>query len=249
MHTQKLQLLETEMSLAEPVVQPLQLEKTIEKSSAKARGRRLKSLRMMASLSRKCMETRYGVSAGTLQGWEDGRYGGLTRKGAERFLRALKEEGVNCSLEWLLEGRGLGPQVSDRLYELKTAPAGIEIHRSQHEEAAAVRDELLFFRHRHPTAVDMVVLDDGMSPWFHVGDTVAGNARFNAEVEQVIGHDCIVETKNGDVYLRHIERGSHHGCYNLMCKNPDTTALHPMLYDVEISYAAPVIWVRRPEKF
>lgn len=216
------------------------------KNSAEARGLRAKSLRMMAGLSRKNMAAHHDISAGTLQGWEDGRYGGLTRKGAQRFLLAIRQEGIACTLEWILEGTGIGPQVSEHLFHKKFPMASVEMHRDQHE-VNAIRDELSFFGHRHPKAVHCVVLDDGMTPLYHIGDTLAGVARMDAEIEQLIGYDCIVGTQTGDVYVRHLERGAKHGIYDLMCKNPDTSVLYPTLHDMELSYAAPIIWVRRPD--
>src|SRR5687767_7627226 len=92
------------------------IDHTNVKTSPEARGRRLKSLRKMADLSRKAMTLKYQISASTVQAWEEGKSEGLTVKGAQRIIAALKEEGVFCTLEWLLKGEGQSPYLAERIY-------------------------------------------------------------------------------------------------------------------------------------
>src|SRR3990167_804518 len=81
------------------------------KSSPVARGNRLRSLRMMTSLSRKEVYQKFSLSSSTQQSWEDAKAGGLTRKGAKRAVEVFRKAGVRCSEDWLLYGVGAPPQL------------------------------------------------------------------------------------------------------------------------------------------
>jgi HTH-type transcriptional regulator, cell division transcriptional repressor len=219
------------------------------KSSPIARGKRLKSLRMMADLSRKCVEEKYRISAGTLQSWEDGRYGGLTEKGAKRFLHVLQQEGIQCTSDWLLHGIGIGPQATDSLYLDRQQPVlEVEQMRANSADLAgedqAIVTELLAFRRSNSNAIDIIVRDDGMGPSYQVGDYVGGKRRYNHDISNLVGRNCIIETTLGEIYLRHLRRGTGEHRYTLMCINPYTTVHEPTLYDVQLLSAAPVIWHR-----
>ena len=221
------------------------------KSSAEARGSRLKKLRMLAGLSRKAMEKEYRISASTLQSWEDGKAGGLTAKGSRRVIEALSKEGVVCSLDWLLHGIGIGPKVADRVYHGFVGREEEDHKGTKTMEAmpddAAISKELLAFRHANADAMYMLVSGDEMAPEYLPGDYVAGRRRYHKSIEQTIGLDCIVETVMGDTLLRRMRRGSRDGVYTLMCINSKTAAPLPVLYDVEVLSAAPITWRRRKD--
>jgi len=223
------------------------------RSNPEARGRRLRSLRKMTDLSRKEIAEKYQLSAGTLQGWEDGRYGGLTEKGAKKVLKALRNEGIQCSLDWLMFGIGLGPQISEILY-LDKAIDGTSSESDmfgeeffEQEQDTTIREELLLFRHNNKETIDIVVDDDAMSPFYNVGDYIAGRRRFGDEIQQFIGNDCIVQTKMGDTFVRRVRQGSKSGLFTLISLNTDTIVENPTIYNVELMSAAPVVWIRRKE--
>ncbi|MBI5448694.1 MAG: XRE family transcriptional regulator, partial [Gammaproteobacteria bacterium] len=58
------------------------------------RGRRIKILRVLANLDRKAVEEKHGINFNTLKGWELGRHGGLTEKGAKKIISMCQQEGV-----------------------------------------------------------------------------------------------------------------------------------------------------------
>jgi transcriptional regulator with XRE-family HTH domain len=220
------------------------------KSSAKARGSRLKKLRLLAGLSRHAMEEKHHISASTLQSWEDGKAGGLTAKGCRRVIEALRNVGVSCSHDWLLHGIGVGPKVADRVYHGFSGEN--EEEGSSHSgevipDDAAISKELLAFRHANMDAIDLVVLSDEMAPEYIPGDYVAGRRRYHKAIEHTIGLDSIVETVMGDTLLRRVRRGSRDGVYTLVCVNPKSAVSLPVIYDVELLSSAPVTWRRRKD--
>lgn len=222
------------------------------KSSAESRGKRLKSLRMMTGLSRKALEEQYGISASTIQSWEDAKAGGLTEKGAKRVITVFKKEGVRCSIDWLLFGIGFPPQLSNKLFdESESGEAGSHhtptIGLETPSEDRAIVNELLVFRQNNPDAVEYIVADNGMSPSFTEGDYIAGKRRLGNHIDSVVGMDCVIETQDNEILFRRLKRGQKAGTYNLICTNIDTTVKHPVLYDRELLSAAPVIWHRRKD--
>ena len=54
--------------------------------SPKSRGERLRRVRNLANLSRKNFPL-HGINLNTLKGWEIGRHGGLTEKGAKKNIK------------------------------------------------------------------------------------------------------------------------------------------------------------------
>src|SRR5579872_3813028 len=84
-------------------------------SSPISRGKRLKRLRKMVDLSRHQIEQKYQISENTQRSWEEGKHTGLTEQGARRILIAMRDEGLRCSIGWLLHGTGSTPQLSEKL--------------------------------------------------------------------------------------------------------------------------------------
>lgn len=220
------------------------LESKDMKSGPEARGKRLKSLRMMTGLSRKALEEQYHISASTIQSWEDAKAGGLTEKGARRVIAVFKEEGIRCSIDWLLYGIGTPPQLSNKLFTEENQ--GVEPIEVPTEDRAIV-NELLVFRQNNPDAVEYIIIDDGMAPFFAPGDYVAGKRRSAPHLETVIGKNCIVETRDNEILFRRVKAGSKPNTYTLTCVNTETSVRDITLYDKELISAAPVIWHRKKD--
>jgi len=219
------------------------------KSSPEARGKRLKFLRMSTGLSRREVQDKYRISASTIQSWEDAKAGGLTMKGAKRVIAVFKEEGLRCSIDWLLYGIGTPPQLSNKLFDDEeggeTTTTPIEIP----GEDQAIVNELLEFRKNNPDAIEYKILagDDGMAPMYKENDYVAGKRRLGDAINNVVGFDCIIETRDNEILFRRLKPGRKPNTYTLISVNTNATIAEPVLYDRELISAAPVIWHRRKD--
>lgn len=218
------------------------------KSGPLARGKRLKTARMMTGLTRNALEKKYNISASTIQSWEAAKAGGLTERGVNRILPVLHKEGVTCTADWLLHGIGTGPQPTTHVSP-PSSPEEAPIPNNELPEDKAIIRELLAFRHLHAGATDLVVLDNGMEPHYHVGDYVAGVKRTKEKITDVLDTDCIVQTIENTILFRRLKKGSQPGLYNLICINPNTTVFETTLYNQTLMSAAPVIWHRRKNIF
>lgn len=208
-----------------------------QKSHKYARGIRLQTARDVAGLTRAAFGAKYGISASTLQSWEAAKAGGLTEKGAIFMVDKLQDAGVACNLIWLLYGIG---EAAQPIGDVSQLPQNLITH-----EQRSIIQELQVFRTLNPNSIDMLVVDDGLSPHFKPNDYIAGRYLVGDDIQQLIGANCIVRTSQNQQLLRRIKAGKQPNRYNLVCTNPDTTVFETALYDVEIIQAAKVIWHRR----
>lgn len=204
------------------------------------RAKRLKRIRNLANLSREELCAGTDINQYTLVGWENGRFGGLSYKGAEKVIARVKKESVHCTVEWLMEGAGAEPSVNP----IASMPKEELLNLS---EDIIMAYELEFFKTKNPNSADLIVNDTGMLPQYHIGDIVAGKKRIGKEIELTIGSDCIIETSYGEKLLRNVRAGNHKNkaCYTLVCTNPAITTKPSVISDVELIYSAPVVWHRK----
>lgn len=192
--------------------------------AAKAKGRRLQHLRNLTKLSRQDFSKRYGFNSRTLKSWELGDYKGIPESSAAKILIAYLQEGIQCRLEWLMDGSGEPPILSQK----KQIPRELET-----------------FRKNNAKGVDLLINDDAMQPYFYPRDYVAGIKRMDHEIQNLVGLNCIIETDDNQILLRRLEMGTQKNHYNLTCLNPDTNV--SSLQNIKVKSAAQVIWVRREE--
>lgn len=212
---------------------------------ARERGERLRRLRNLANLPRKVLCEEANININTYIGYEVGRYGGLTKKGAIKLLDYFNSKGVYCAVDWLIEGHGKTPYVITDL-ELNSQKTSDDFSISvMISEEQKIKEEILLFHEHYKNSVDLQISDDGMSPVYESGSYVAGIPYYEPDIHILIGSNCIVQTKNGENFVRNIREGRTENTYTLTCINPETVINEPILYDVKLSFAAEVIWHRK----
>jgi DNA-binding transcriptional regulator YiaG len=217
------------------------------KSTKNARARRVESVRGLTRLSRNDFAKKCGIPSGSFQNWETPRFGGLTEKAARRITTAIKSFGVHCSIEWLMFGIDPGPITDERLYLdgeliIKEPRAS---YLTEDDQTTHIAEEVLLFRKHHASSLDYLVSNDAMEPIYKSGDYTAGPAYFNDQIDSCIDLDCIIKTKDGEIMLRTLKKGTQDQRYTLTCRNPNTAVENSILYDIALLSVAPVIWVRR----
>jgi len=209
---------------------------------ARERGERLRRLRNLANLSRRALCEQSGININTYIGYEVGRYGGLTKKGAEKIIQYLSSKGVYCSLEWLMHEVGKGPQVITDIKISNEKETALILSLNEEQK---IKEELLLFHQHYENSIDSQILDDGMTPLYEAEGYVAGVPCFEAAIKNVVGCNCILQTKSGELLIRNLRQGRTENTYILTCINPNTLINNPVLYDVELSFAAEIIWYRK----
>ncbi len=204
---------------------------TRDSSNPKNRGKRLKYIRehlLNISRSEFCKNT--DINAQSLKGWELAWGGGLTEKGAEKFVKRTETLGIYCSTAWLLHDIGYQPiHITDDL----------DISKSEDEQIAK---ELLLFREQ-PGAIDTVISDDGMIPFFYPKDYVAGLV--TKDFGMAIGKQCIVITDSDHIYVRTLQLSDKPGHYDLVCLNKYTSLNDITIENKKTRVVAPIVWIRK----
>lgn len=213
----------------------------MEAKDPQACAERLRKVRNLANLSRQELCAESGVNIHTLSGWENGRFGGLSRPGAQKIIQFLATKGVKCSLEWLLFEIGASPTLQAVAAEL----VAVEIPEISNEEQHII-DELMLFKNQYHYTLDMKVVDDSMLPWFEIDDYVAGVVCHTQHLQRLYGRPCIAQTRTNQLLLRMLQPGSGTDKFSLICSNLQTNTAQPVLQDVDWVRIAPVLWHRKP---
>lgn len=202
-------------------------------------GRRLKTARSLAGITRKDFESKFGISMHTLQSWELGR-NPLPEKAASKLVEVFHEIGVVCSIQWLLKGHGKSPSLvnSDFVpYPINDKNVAPLLHGEN-----TIQKEIDFFKLNNPNAVVIMVSDDTMQPTYSMGDFVGGTQYMTHEdIEQCCGLDCIIEISEGTFFRRLLKRKNG---YALVCLNPQTEIEEPVIFSKKIIATTPIIWHR-----
>lgn len=213
----------------------------------KQRGNRVRILRTALRLSRRAFAEKYGIPRGTLQNWEDGRYGGLTEKGAMQLLEIMRQEGLYCTVEWLLHGIGDAPQIAKVYDAIMATPIKIQdipLEQLAYREMAFISEELALYRkHYHPHVIDLTLPDNSMASMYRQGDVVAGRKRYKQDIAKLIGQVCIVQLSDGQILVRELQASSKLNCYQISYFDPER-ADKVQTQEVELICAALISWHR-----
>lgn len=202
-------------------------------------GRRIKTARSLAGISRKDLESKYGISMHTLQSWELGR-NPITEKAASKLVEIFHSTGVSCSAQWLLQGAGKSPSLLAS--EFSPYPAIDKDIAPLFTQENTIQKEIEYFKTNNPNAMVIMVSDDTMEPSYSKGDFVGGIQYLNtADIDECMGHDCIVEINEGIYFRRLMKRQNG---YALVCLNAQTELEDPVIFSKKIFAATPIIWHR-----
>jgi hypothetical protein len=208
-------------------------------------GSRLKHIRSILRLTRAYIEKQYKLPEITLKSWENGTIK-LSRNGVRRCVAVYKSEGLIVDEGWIADGKGLDPTVRLSVGHYFSMPSDANLPVDEDDEIAMMRDAN-DFKNRYPNAVVMIVSNDEMSPNYEPGEYIGGRSRKVSELEGIVNRDCIVCLKGGGQYFRRLWQDPF-GRYNLSCLNPVGKTSEPVIFNVDIEWAAPVTWVRKRDK-
>lgn len=207
------------------------------------RGKRVRLVRNMTDMTIDVFANKIGVSNRTVKYWENGDFGGLSEKGAEKIVAANNILKIQCSIIWLLYGEGSYPILTGKPYSPNFSLKNNRLN--DYDEK--IQEEVHYFISNNLNAVTMQIVDDSMEPCFIIGDIVGGKRRKNKEIKNALHKDCIIETKKQQLLCRRLLPGTKTKLFNLCCINQKTNSPF-IITDVEIISAAPIIWLRRKDK-
>ncbi|MEI6806165.1 MAG: helix-turn-helix transcriptional regulator [Myxococcaceae bacterium] len=171
-------------------------------------GLRIRMARSLLPLNRTEFCEKHGLNRYTIQAWELGRNKiGLTM--LRRFCEAMGKEGVFCTPEWLLHGKGDGPsKIGSRGMEIKAEKSWVKRPKEHANETQEIENEAEFFKETQSKAGHSVVVlqlpDSTMEPLYVRGDYVGGRAVPEELVGQLLGQVCLIEVGEGKFVLRRL---------------------------------------------
>tara|TARA_B100001093_G_C26769045_1_gene989228 strand:- start:650 stop:1315 length:666 start_codon:yes stop_codon:yes gene_type:complete len=159
---------------------------------------RVKRLRMMSGLTRKQFSILSQIPQQTLSSWEDPliHRSGITEKGAEILIKALEEQKIETTKEWIFFGEGKCPSFISHTENSEV----IDTPDWDYQEAI-LRDIADFTKNNLHSCI-LQLKDDSMSPILEKGDYVGGIKPNNIKID---GMNCII-ILNGEVLVRKIIR-------------------------------------------
>jgi hypothetical protein len=197
--------------------------------SADARANRLKEARKIGRISLRDITNNGVINYNTFCGWESGKHGGLTQKGALKVVEALNQLGVKCSIEWLLYGIGQKP--------ISLHPMMIPRPLSSIKDFIPIHSD--FIKQLYPEFIGIRIEDDAMSPKYNIGDFVSGMPLSQKKITQASGKDVIVQLRGETTIIRKLVINSKNNSASLISVN--TSYHEPILTDVDIVQLALVL--------
>ncbi len=198
-------------------------------SSPSARAHRLSILRKMAGLGYAAISKKYKIGYSTLRQWEKGQRN-LSTNGAKLIVDAMKQEGIECTLPWLLHGSGEAPSYINQK-DITVLP-----------NASFLEQEIALFRSGHLNAIVLDIKDDAMYPFLVIGDQVGGICLDRDQFEKMDGKYCIIESKTHGQFCRWAQKIPHTDLFNFQCLNLSSKVKNPITLKADkIIKAAPII--------
>ena len=191
--------------------------------------------------------TKHNIPRSTIFAWKRG-VTPLTHKGAERLVKAFKDENIICTTDWFLEGKGLPPRTLKEVHQ-GTLPAFDYYKIDQNfdetlNEEIKLLKEIEYFCQIYLNGKVLLVTDDGMMPTISPGEYIAGLTVAPDVIKTALNKICLVELLDDQLLPRYFSTGSKENRYTLSCLNPRTCVELPTLFDIKIKSVAPIVWVR-----
>jgi transcriptional regulator with XRE-family HTH domain len=159
-------------------------------------GKRLKFCRNLLGKTLREFASAASISYATLSRYERGMLK-ISRKSIDKIIYLFLSQGINCSKDWLLYGKGEMP-----LLERKEESDNPLNEDTDITDAFVTFNELSFIQKNIPNTVIRCIEDNSMYPVFQIGDYVAGHPIGNYDLRSINGEYCIIELPDKRVVVR-----------------------------------------------
>ncbi|HQS83727.1 MAG: hypothetical protein B7Y25_02200 [Alphaproteobacteria bacterium 16-39-46] len=210
------------------------------------RAYRLKMVRRLSGFTLQEVPQKLGISKHTFYAWESGR-NPIRDKAIPKIIRAFRQVGIYCTEDWLMRGEGLSPRLNCEILDTfegsqdKISETIEDFHANM-----AIFSEIRMFQKVNKNTDVKCLLDDAMLPFYERGDYVGGVRFFEEDIyEKALNRNCIIETKQGDSFIRRLSQGSFSGLYHLNALNLNSRTENCLITNVAILSAAPIVWHRK----
>jgi phage repressor protein C with HTH and peptisase S24 domain len=194
---------------------------------AKGIGLKIKALREALGESQTAFAHRFGVEQASVSRWE------RETSPVQRKFQKQMAEIANTSVAEFFHS-DTAPRVVPIIGSVgageKFLPASTTTA-LEHVDFDIKNDEIVGIR----------VRGDSMSPVYRDGEILICSRVNRQDLANALNKDCVLETAAGEGYIKILKPGSTPNLFNLRSYNP----YFDDIVDVEIKWAAPVLWVYR----
>ena len=210
---------------------------------------RIKLVRTLVPMSRNEFCEKHGINRFTLQSWELSR-NRITPTALRKLCEAFQAEGVFCSPEWVLYGKGDSPyKLGIGGTEIKAEKSWVRPHKRESNDAEAkqIELELSYFQKQQKeaghTSLVLRLPDRSMEPMFGQDDYVGGQLIEASQHDRFIGEVGIFEISPQNFAVRRLMAAGTH--YLLLPADPQAkAAVLP-----ELKSVFEIVWHRKVAKF
>lgn len=214
------------------------------------RADRLKIARKLTGLTLEEIPEKFGISKHTFYAWESGR-NPIRDKSIPKIINALRQVGVYCTSEWLMQGEGASPRFRNEI-PIEENDSSEIIKKEIPEKIPSVYAEMAIFseiktfQKVNKNSEVKIITDDAMMPLYAPGEYVGGICFFREDIDKkALNTNCIVQMQDGSYHVRHLSKGELPGTYDLSALNCNSKVTKCVLSNVSILSAAPIIWHRK----
>ena len=201
----------------------------------KTRAERVSFARQLSGLERKEFHAKHNIPVNTLRSWESPSIdrNGITTKGAKRLSECLYNEGIICSVEWLLYGTGNQPKVISIL----------DTDSGYCSDEESIIKEANFFKKLNKNSLVQTITDNYMLPFYAKNDLVGGISVDSNTSLPKPGYNYIL-TLHDSTIIRKVFFDCDTGETIAISTNPQKPA-SKVIKPEQISGFAEIIWHRR----
>jgi transcriptional regulator with XRE-family HTH domain len=199
------------------------------------RGKRLQSLRKKIGLTRLAFAEQTGMSANTLKALELGDRELTPQKAllfsnlfSGLFSVSLGEDAYEASFEYLYYGKkGHVNQETEQIF--------------QENDDLRIQNEITFLM-SNPAYAILKIRDDLMSPFYNIGDIVAGKKILNKnQFSSYQGHVCLLESDHGEILLRRIIKTENRRITSCLLNTKVDSSIN-IIEEIDTRSIAQAIW-------
>lgn len=209
-------------------------------------GERLKWSRKLLGINREYLCDKYNISIHTYGAWERSSEK-ISDHALNTVTNILQQEGLNVTKDWLLEGIGTNPNTK-YAQNIFTEKHSLDL-KGAFDPGLNIEKEKDFFLQSNEKSVVIQNRGSEMSPFYESDEWIGGVKKEPNQFELISGLDCIVliSGMNTPIFKRLIINNNDD--INLHILNPYCENKPPVIFSVNLIWAAPVIWRRKIDRF
>ena len=209
-------------------------------------GERLTYLRRSLCPNRRVFANKHSINLNTLVAWERNQ-NKISKKGLEKIITAFNQEGILCSGQWILYGKGTEPMPIDDFSQKQISIENSSFKSETFPEESDIKNEAYLFTSNNASSELFKAQGDGMEPYIFENDLLGVIPVHCDHYDEELGKVCvsILSDDPSQHYVRLLLKGKGRKKYNLCSTNLLSKETSPVIFNTEIEKLYKIVWLRR----